>query len=248
MIDEQQIRKQVLVRQVGSPLVLAPLLFGVTSLMAAWAFDWKMAGIAAFAGIAGIMASGGIFVTRLILGGQQTATDVIKEIESDALSRREKELDRLERELETSDNDPRPEIALRDLRSLVHVLKESALDSKSHQITTMVDIHAKVTELFEHCVELLEQTIQLWKTASKLNTEAAKKPILAQRETIIEDIQQSVQQVSNTLVGLKQMNSSESSTARLKQMRVELDQSLHVARNVEERVNKMMRESDSSNH
>jgi hypothetical protein len=248
MIDEQQIRKQVLVRQMGSPLVLAPLLFGVTSLTAAWAFDWKMAGIAAFAGIAGIMASGGIFLTRLILGGQQTAANVIKELESDALSRREKELDRLERELETSDNDPRPEKALRDLRSLVHVLKESALDSKSHQTATMVDIHAKVTELFEHCVELLEQTIQLWKTAAKLNTETAKKPILAQRETIIEDIQQSVQQVSNTLVGLKQMNSNESSTARLKQMRVELDQSLDVARTVEERVNRLMRESDSSNH
>ena len=112
----------------------------------------------------------------------------------------------------------------------------------------MVDIHAKVTELFEHCVELLEQTIQLWQTASKLNTEAAKKPILAQRETIIEDIQQSVQQVSNTLVGLKQLSSSEASIARLKKMRADLDQSLHVARNVEERVNRLMRESDSSIH
>ena len=248
MIDEQQIRKQVLVRHLGSPLVLAPLLFGVTSLTAAWAFDWKMAGIAAFTGIAGILASGGIFLTRLILGGQETATTVITEFEKEVLSKREKELDQLERELETSDNDPRPEKAFRDLRSLVEVLKESAFDPKNHQISTMVEIHAKVTDLFEHCVELLEQTIQLWKTASKLNTEAAKKPILDQREAIIKDIQQSVQQVSNTLIGLKQLNSSESSTAKLKQMRTELDQSLQVARNVEERVTRLMQESDSSIH
>jgi hypothetical protein len=243
-IDERQVRKQVFINHLGSPLVLAPLLFGVTSLTAAWAFDWKMAGIAAFGGIAGILASGGIFLTRLILGGEATATAVIQEMEGETIRKREKDLDRLERELESSDNDPRPEKALRDLRSLVEILKEHTLDPKSHHLATVVDIHARVTELFEHCVELLQQTIRLWQAASKLSTPVAKQPILDQRETMIAEIQSSVKQVSDTLVGLTQLGTSETSTERLKQMRSELDQSLSVARSVEERVSRMMRDSE----
>ena len=248
MMEEQQIRKQVLVRHLGSPLVLAPLMLGITSLTAAWAFDWRSASVAVFAGLTGILASGGIFLTRLILGGEDTATQVIQELEAATIAREEKRLDRLERELETSDSDPRPEKALRDLRSLVKVLKEAATDPKSHHLATIVDIHARVTELFEHCIDLLQQTIQLWQTASSLNTAAAKRPILEQRETLIADVQESVQQVSNTLVALKQLGSTEASTGRLKQMREELDQSLEVARSVEARVNRLMKETDLSNN
>ena len=248
MIDDNQVKKQVFIRHLGSPLVMAPLLMGVTSLTAAWAFDWKAAGVAAFAGIAGILASGGIFLTRLILGGENTAASVIQEAEAESIEQREKDLDRLERELEISDDDPRPEKALRDHRSLVSVLKETTHSAKGHHLATMVDIHARVTELFEHCVELLEQTIQLWQTAEKLSTPVARKPILDQRESLIEDIQKSVHQVSDTLVGLKQLGTTEVSSNRLKEMRAELDQSLHVARSVEDRVNRMMRDSRQSIH
>lgn len=248
MIDDHQVKKQVFIRHLGSPLVMAPLLIGVTSLTAAWAFDWKTAGLAAFAGITGILASGGIFLTRLILNGQKTATNVIQEHEAERIQKRENDLDRLERKLETSDNDPRPEKALRDLRALVSVLRETTDSAQGHRLTTMVDIHARVTELFEHCVELLEQTIQLWETAAKLNTPAARQPILDQRESIIKDIQKSVHQVSDTLIGLKQLGSSEASANRLKVMREELDQSLRVARSVEDRVNRMMQDSKHSIH
>ena len=246
MMKDQQVRKQVFVRHLGSPLVLAPLLLGMTSLTAAWAFDWKTASIATFAGVAGLLASGGIFLTRLILGGEQTAANVIREMEAETIARDEERLDRLEQALESSDNDPRPEKALRDLRALVDALKESAQNPKSHHLATLVEIHAQVNELFEHCVELLEQTIQLWQTAASLNTPAAQHPILQQRERLIEEIQQSVEQVSHTLVGLKQLSGTEISSDRLKQMRAELDQSLNVARNVEARVNRMMRESPLS--
>ncbi len=88
MIDDHQVKKQVFIRHLGSPLVMAPMLMGVTSLAAAWAFDWKTAGLAAFAGITGILASGGIFLTRLILNGQKTATKVIQEHESERIQKR----------------------------------------------------------------------------------------------------------------------------------------------------------------
>lgn len=244
MIDNRQIRKRLLLRHLSSPLVLAPFLFGVTMLAAAWTFEWKAAGLAAFAGLAGIVGGAGIFLTKLFLGSDNAATQIFQEMEADEVARKARDLDQLERRLESSDEDPRPEKALRDLRALVRVFQENKLKSgESHQLASLIDIHTRVIELFDHCVELLEQTIQLWETASSLHTPAARKPILDQRETIIDDIQGSVRQLSAALVGLKQFGAGSASTDRLKQMRSELDQSLKIAKTVETRVNKWMRES-----
>ncbi len=245
MIDNRQIRKRMLLHHLGSPLVLTPFLLGVTSLAAAWAFQWKAAGIAIFAGLAGLIGAGGILLTRLLLGGENTAARILQELEANEVARKEQKLDQLERRLESSDDDPRPEKALRDLRALVSVFQESSLQSTGHQLTSLVDIHARVIELFNHCVELLEQTIQLWETAAALHTPAARKPILNQRETIIDDIQGSVQQLSTALVGLKQLGAGNVSTDRLKQMRGELDQSLKIAKTAETRVNQWIRESQA---
>ena len=213
-------------------------------LAAAWTFEWEAAGLVAFAGLAGVVGAAGIFLTKLFLGNDNAATQIFQEMEADEVARKEQDLDQLERRLESSDDDPRPEKALRDLRSLVRVFQENKLRSgKSHQLASLMDIHTRVIELFDHCVELLEQTIQLWETASSLHTPAGRKPIMDQRETIIDDIQSSVRQLSAALVGLKQFGAGSASTDRLKQMRSELDQSLKIAKTVETRVNKWMRES-----
>ena len=244
MIDNRQIRKRLMLRHLSSPLVLAPFLFGVTMLAAAWAFEWKAAGLVAFFGLSGLVGAAGIFLTKLFLGGEKEAAQILQEMESNEIARKEQDLDQLERRLESSDEDPRPEKALRDLRSLVRIFQENKLESgKSHQLASLIDIHTRVIELFDHCVELLEQTIPLWETAAALHTPAARKPILAQRETIIDDIQGSVRQLSAALVGLKQFGAGDASTDRLKQMRSELDQSLKIAKTVETRVNEWMRES-----
>ena len=247
MIDNRQIQKRLLLHHLSSPLVLAPFLLGVTMLAAAWTFEWKAAGVAAFVGLAGLIGAGGILLTKLFLGSENTAVQILQEMEANEVARKERDLDQLEMRLESSDDDPRPEKALRDLRALVRVFQETKLESgKSHQLASLIDIHARVIELFDHCVELLEQTIQLWKTAASLHTPAARKPILAQREIIIDDIQGSVRQLSAALVGLKQFGAGSASTDRLKQMRSELDQSLKIAKTVETRVNKWMRESQVS--
>lgn len=248
MNKESQVKKRVLLHHFGSPFVLAPLLLGATSFAAAWAFDWKSASIAAFAGIAGLLAAGGIFLTRLVLRGEATAAQVLQELDDEAIADRERKLDQLERDLETSDDDPRPEKALRDLRALIGDLKESPLDSQSHQLAIMVPLHASLMGVFEHCVELLKQTILLWQMASRLSTAAARQPILAQREAILADIQKSVEQVSHTLIDLKKMRTTEISSHRLRQMQKELDRNLSIAQRTDDRVNQMMRENERSIH
>jgi hypothetical protein len=94
----------------------------------------------------------------------------------------------------------------------------------------------QVESLFSHCVGLIRQTHSLWETASKLTTNDAKAPIMAQRESLIDEVQGCVSQLSQTMVSLQNMNQVEATTDRLKQLRTELDQSLAVAQKVEERM------------
>ena len=144
MIDNRQIRKRLLLRHLSSPLVLAPFLLGVTMLAAAWTFEWKAAGLAAFVGLAGVVGGAGVFLTKLFLGSDNAATQIFQEMEADEVARKARDLDQLERRLESSDEDPRPEKALRDLRALVQVFQENKLRSgKNHQLASLMDIHTR---------------------------------------------------------------------------------------------------------
>ena len=245
MIDKGQIRRNLLLRQMESPWVLVPFMLGAASLTTGLTFDWRMSALALFGGIAGLLTAGGIFLTRLLLQDEEQVTRIIQEMEEEEMVRKERELDALERELETSDDDPRPEKTLRDLRSLVEAFRESTRTARSHHLSTVIDIHGRVIELFDHSVELLGQTIHLWKTADSLNTEAARKPMLERREEIIVEIEGSVQQLSHALVRLKELEAGHAAGDRLRQMREELDQSLTVARAVENRVSNWMQEARS---
>ncbi len=236
MIDKRQIRRNLLLRHLESPWVLVPFVLGASSLAAALALDGRSAALAAFAGIAGLAASAGLFLTRLLLQDDAEASRVIQDLEEQEIAQREQELDRLEGELESSDDDPRPEKALRDLRSLVGAFRDSIHTAPSHHLSTVVDIHGQVMQLFNHSVQLLAQTIHLWRTAGSLSTDAARSPILERRESIISEIESGVRQLSHALVRLKELEAGQAAGERLQRMREELDQSLSVARSVEERV------------
>jgi len=235
-VNRDEIRQRVFLRLAASPLVLGPLVLGFTSMVSAWAFDFRQAGLFIFGGIAGMLIGAGSFVSKLLLSGNKEAHKVLTEVEKEKFENRQKSLDELERALERSDNDPRPEEALGDLRTLVGTFQSIEKDSSSGQWAIMVDVRLQVESLFAHCVRLIEQTHHLRLTADKLSTEAARHPILEQRELIIHEIQACVKQLSHSLVSLQKLGHVQASTQDLQQMRKELDSSLEVARKVEERM------------
>jgi hypothetical protein len=242
MLDEKTLRKRVWLRLLGSPLTIVPFLLGMTTLTTTWALDWKP-GIGMFAGLAGLLAAGGAFLTRLLLSAGRVTREVATQLEREDQDARQRSLDELDRRLSSADQDPRPEAALRDLRALVKAFEEGATDYSRSNAGSVIDIHSRVGELFDHCVESLCQTERLWQTAQKLNTVAARKPILHQREKIIEEIQASIKQLSDTLVALQTLGAGDRSPAELGRLRDELDQSLAVAKTVEERVNNLVKET-----
>jgi hypothetical protein len=69
-----------------------------------------------FAGLAGILGSAGVYLTRLILDDGKTARDVLADEELGEQRAAQAALDDLDRRLVAADQDPRPETALRHAR------------------------------------------------------------------------------------------------------------------------------------
>ena len=105
----------------------------------------------------------------------------------------------------------------------------------------MIDeIQERAEELFAQCVSSLEKSLQLWKTADSLASDVAKKPILEQREKLVSEVVGTVEHMSRTLAAVQSITSKPEGDARLPQLRSELDQSLEVAKKVEQRVDSML--------
>jgi len=241
MPDARQIRNRVLLRLLGHPLVVGPFIAGMTALTAAWSMGSK-AGYLLFAGLAGVLAGVGSFVTQLALRGETVARQVTEEVAREEGEAAQRVLDHLDRQLTDADKDPRPETALRDLRALVRAFDEAEAAANRAHLPLIVDLRARVQEVFRQGVEAVAQTGKLWQTARELNTPAARQPLLDQRERLIADVQATVKQLSDTLVGVQSLGTGEGSSRELTRLREELDQSLAMARTVEERVASLLHE------
>ncbi len=199
-----------------------------------WAFNWRVdVGVMAF--LVGVCGSVGMFLTKLLVGGEQYAKKAIKETQKEATESRERALDNLEKRLE-ADNDKRTEAALRDLRALetaLHDLDETGAISLSPP--AVVEIMADTAQLFDQCVVHLEKTLALWETAHQMRTKAARQPILDNREKILVEIFQCVREMGKTLVDVQQLG-ADSNGEKLASVRGELEQNLAVARQVDARI------------
>lgn len=243
MLDESKLKRRVALKLLGSPLTLLPAMLGMTALTATWAMNWNI-GIGLFAGLTGALLAAGGFLTRLVLNGDRVAGQVAEELTREEQLAQERALDDLDRLLTSADSDPRPETSLRDMRTLLKTFEQSGAGSNPLNARSWFDIQSMARRLFDQCVHSLRQTAELWQTAQRLSTPAARAPILEQRETLIADVQASIKQLSDTLVALQTLGAGEHSTGELNRIRDELDQSLAVAKKVEERMSSFIRDAD----
>lgn len=245
-MNEGQIRRKVFLRLLGHPVVIAPFVVGVSACTALWAFNWP-AGLGWFATAAGALASAGAYLTRLILDDGKIARAVVTEMEQRDQQAIQRALDELDRRLSTADDDPRPEIALRDLRALVRAFDSFTDKTDDLHAPAVIDVRSRVRQIFDSSVRSLEQTLQLGDTAKILHLAEARKPLLEQREKIIADIQAGIRQLGDTLAALQRLGTGAQSTRELARLRDELDQSLQIASRVEERLNSLLDHTESDN-
>jgi len=106
------------------------------------------------------------------------------------------------------------------------------------------DAQDGMQQVYDHSLSSLERTWELWEGAQRLASAAARQQAEDARETLIHQMQQSIQQLERGLdqwqnAASESENSSTESAEVLGQLRKELDASLEVARDVDERMKQL---------
>lgn len=234
IMDKQAFRRKYLLGLMARPETLVPGVLGTTLLLGAWALGIG-GGAAMFAGLAGLLGSSGMLVTRIIMGEPGTAQAAIEELQQEALRDRNRRLDALEEGLER-DDDPRTQEMLRELRGMARDFETvRALDTE-FDVGRAFDIAWNVEELFRQGVESLEKSLTLWTTAQGMASERLRGDMLARRARLIEDVRESLERLGDVLVSVHQLGTCDKDLAGAARIREELDRQLEVAKRVANRM------------
>jgi hypothetical protein len=214
----------------SSPWTLLPTLGGITAMAAGWGAD---SGTMVFAGLAALLAGLGVQFTRLMFGAPTAMQRAVADMQKESQEATRRRLDDLDRRL-LADRDPRTETYLRELRALVDAFRTTPGWTERLTATSTFDIVSGVEELFAECVRSLEKTLELWHAAAKLPSDTARRPLLDRREQLIEEVRKSVDHISRILASVQSLDRQDASTAEMTRLREELENSLAVAKRVDE--------------
>lgn len=229
-MSRSEVQKKVLLDIFAAPLVLFPILGGLTLSIFSWTFDLGFA----FLGFLGVLGGLGIMASRLVFGLEKLTEEAYNYIIEEKKVKRQKDLDELDAKLVTN-RDSRDQQALRHLRQMYETYKEKiaakGLDSEFGE---------KLESLFEGCVEQLVYSYELWESARPLKGDS-KYEILDRREVVLEEVQKSVDCFEKTIEEFQLLRRDK--PTELSKLREELNESLEVKKQVQKRLAKL----DSSN-
>lgn len=124
------------------------------------------------------------------------------------------------------------------LVSLVQVRRSLEQDIKDGRFSVLTgDVLRHVDQVFNMCVEHLEMTYQLWQAAQGDPRDSSQK--LQQREILIVEVEASVKQLQAILDHLHQ-RAVGSKTDELRRLRAELEQTIRIAKRVEQRTDELL--------
>lgn len=138
------------------------------------------------------------------------------------------------------DRDSRTQVLLASLVQLHGSLQQHI--QGGHFSVLAGDVLQHVDQVFNVCLEHLELTYQLWQAAHSGSGDVSQK--LQQREILVEEVQASVQQLQTILDHLHQ-RAVGSKTHELQRLRAELDQTLRIAKRVEQRTDELLQPPDT---
>jgi hypothetical protein len=233
-MDRKEFRNKVLRKLLYSGAVLIPGLLGLGLLCAAL-LTGQATGVLGFAGVCGVLTGIGALATRWITKFDRITREAIEDLQRQASREEERMLDALDRKLQ-EDEDPRTEESLRELREIYASFKQDSGWSRDMRSKTAMEIASKVETLFQGCLESLRGSLELWEAASKMRTRESRKAILERREALVGEIRESIRQLAKTVDGVRALSLHSGETQDLARVRRELDESLEVARRVEERM------------
>ncbi len=239
-MDSGQLKKRVLLNLLTHPLTFAPALAGLSALLVAWGGEMGT-GWLAFLGLSGVLASAGSMATQFLLGSDQLTRKAYAALEADAAAEKERQLDDLCQRLQ-QDKDARDEKLLKQLREIYQRFRGDTRWVARLSQQSAVEITNKVEKLFSGCIITLERSLDLAQTAGKMTTKDGRRTALDARERLLEEVADSIRQMAQAIDGVLALSLAEQSPADLARIRRELDESLDVARRVEERMQSIEQE------
>jgi len=160
-----------------------------------------------------------------------------EELQAEAREAQEESLDSLAQRLQ-ADEDPRTSKLLSELRFLNATFSEGTAWPDDLSSDLLFEICTKVEELFQRCVAHIEHTLKLWHIAHGLDS-GGREMILNQRESIIQEVKSSVEQLGSILASVLSLGDRATYDTELARIRRELDQILETARQVEQELGEL---------
>lgn len=140
------------------------------------------------------------------------------------------------------DGDPRTGGLVTKLRAIYQHLEQSKDTAAADYGGVLPEMHEQARELYQSCLSLLEHTYELWDTGRSLADENNRKALASERETIIGELQQSVEHLDRTMDELRtaalRRNQSDlgfDSVGEQARLRDELSMGIETIRAVEKR-------------
>jgi len=234
--DKKTVRQRVLVRVLGHPFTIWPIVFAAGS--GTFALFSHDPAIPIFTAITAFLVGTGMAGYNLIFRTDQMVQETVINLQDTQQKAVTQRLDDLRHRL-SQDHDDRDERALDDLRALAGAFQGKDSILSQLDVPTAMDIRTGVNRLFEQCVQALEGTLKNQILISKLSVEAAA-PLREQRERVIEQVQSAVRELGNILAGAQKLvarrAASDGSADAIRGETDELRRSLELAETVEARM------------
>ena len=233
-MDTPGLRRKVIAKLLAGPSFLVPVVAGISLSIVGWATGVDPI-VAGFAGVSAVMIGIGALATRALYRIEDLTREAYHEFGAQAARDAEARLDALSVRL-IADNDPRTEQLLADLRGTYKALRDEVQGNTTLPRAQLVEVAQKADQLFRSCVESLERTLTLYQTSESMTTSEARESTLTKRERLLMEIRASAAHLGKILDGLRSLGLEDSDARTLAILRGELDESLTVARRVEQRM------------
>lgn len=186
-------------------------------------------------GIVGALAGIGVMAFRIAISGKQQTEPEQPVDERQGIQREQgkcrEELKQLEASL-VLDGDARTETALRALCRHYDDFQEKVGDG---ELTAAgYEVTHRVEELFQACINQLRRSHELWEQAHDYRGDA-RRAVLDERDDIVQEVVVTTDHINHAVDQFRRINARRDETD-LASLREELDESLRVARVVEERM------------
>ena len=241
MIDRKLFQRKFLLHLLGDSYVILPFVAGASVAFVSWVFNLEPKILYLFGStVLSILVPAGILISKWATGTEEIAEQVHQELLQEVQQEQEAALNLLHQDL-AADGDARTEQLLEALRDLHTSFQEEARGEGwmgTLPVSVRVDITDKVSELFTQAVECLKDTLKMHQKSRETPVSAVKSVLQQHREQQIEDVQQTIVQLTHLYARVLTL-SPDSQETELTRLRAELDESISFARTVDAKIREL---------